>query len=407
MRIPIFLCALAAAGTPRAQSSPAPVSTGPLVCFTTNARTPDATEVTLHIAELDGTGPSRPFWRNSDNANVLARLDRDHLLLTSYGSPYALLVVDLAAGTHRVLAAGAPHGFVAVHGADVLFLGDPRGDTPDNFLYAAPWATSGERRRLAAQRFDHVREIAGNLAVGIAPDANAAEVWVISIVRASGRAVWSAPAGTRALRTALSPGGQRLAIGCVLANGESLLTVVDLGAGTVVRSWSDLPIQVSPLSSSMPCLEVGWHDDDHVVCSETRGDRQGMRGSFVHVRRCLTSGETTDENVYDAIGLAHRPPPPPGAGSAAQTAPTFVTEIVGATTRLTRTGSSEPLATFDRAQERYGDVRVAPDGQSAVAHLGEGKNRCTLFTATSKDGRLLSQGSAYDFVWLPARAPAR
>ncbi len=387
-----------------AQAPPRAFDDGPLLCFTTNTLPAKPAEVLLHVVPLHGDAKPTVFWTNRGNANVLARLDRDRLLLASYGEPYALIVVDLAAGTHRVLADGCPHEFVAVHGDHVLHLGDPREAARDNFLYATPWAAPGERRRLAERRLERVPQVAGNLAVAIA--AGEASVWIVSITSAKGRAVWTAPAGVSSLRTALSPTGQRLAIGCVQSDGRGLLTVVDLGAATVLRSWPDLPIQVSPLSSSTPCLEVGWYDDAEVVCSETRGDGQGLAGSFVFVRRGVATGEVTDEREYAGIGLSHDVPPRAGPSAPAPRA-VFTVAHDAKGTRLLCDGATDPLATFAGANLQTGDVCVAPDGRSAVARVGANSTQYTLFTDVRKDGRLLTDAFAYDAVWLPAASAVR
>src|SRR6187455_2625118 len=115
----------AAAQTQPETQTPA-IADGPLVCFTVGRGDGKDRENVLFVTNVDGTTQPREFFRSRDNARVLQRLDRDHLLVASFGSPYALLVVDLTAGTNRVLADGAPHEFVAVHGDDVLHLGDRR-----------------------------------------------------------------------------------------------------------------------------------------------------------------------------------------------------------------------------------------------------------------------------------------
>ncbi len=391
------------AGAAPAQALAAPVGPGALVCLTTN----DGPAVTLHVAEVDGERPARPFWMGRGNADVLVRLDQDQLLLASYGEPYALVVVDLRAGTSRLLADGCPHDFVAVHGDDVLHLGDARERAPilpDNFLYATPWRGAGERRRLADCRAARIAQVAGNLAILIAE--NEVAVWTVSIVNGTGREVWRPPDGASSLRAALSPGGQRLAIGCVLpGTGKGHLTVVDLGATKVVREWTDLPIQVSPLSSQTPSLEVGWHDDHEVVCSETRSDPRGFAGDFVHVRRRLTDGTIVDESVYASIGLWHAPPPKPNARPATDRA-LFVTEERGDVVRLLRAGTTTPLAEFQRGANAFRDVRLADDGRSAVDIDGR-RQRCTLFTARAPNGRELLAQAGHDVRWLPAVPQAR
>ncbi|MEO6593686.1 MAG: hypothetical protein ABIP94_02915, partial [Planctomycetota bacterium] len=157
------------------------VDPGPLLCFATTEFGGGEREHVLWVASLQASGPAAEFWRIRDNAAVLRRLDRDHLLVASYGELYALLVVDLTGGSARELAPGAPHEFVGVHGDDVLHLGDPREGARDNFLYATPWRAPGERRRLAEARFERVPIVQGNLAIAVGEGGRT--VWTVSLVR--------------------------------------------------------------------------------------------------------------------------------------------------------------------------------------------------------------------------------
>lgn len=383
-----------------AQAKVVDVGAGPLLTFTVEHGGPDHRESAHFVVEVEGAGPAREFWRTGHNTGVLRRLDRHRLLAASYGDPHALVVIDLAAGTVRELAPGAPHGFIAVHGDDVLYLGDPRArgsEVPDNYLYAAPWR-GGERRRLCEALFDRVPVVEGNLAVAVSPEDR--EVWVASIVRAEGRRLWTAPEGATSLRVALSPAGQRLAIGCVGSDGQGQLRVVDVGTGGAVASWDGLPIHVNAASSSTPVLEVGWDGDEHVVCSETRGDRLGMSGNFVFVARKLASGEVAGETAYAPIGLwhtppsrAHQPAPPP---------PQFTATDEGVAARvLRRTGSTIPLATI--AYKQHGDITFASDGRFATARtFVDGSWRILLFRSDSDEPRELATAWSHSFVWLPA-----
>lgn len=376
-----------------AQTEMPAIADGPLVCFTVGHGEGKDRENLHFVANVDGQAAPREFFRTRDNARVLQRLDRDRLLVASYGSPYALLVVDLTAGTTRELAAGAPHEFVAVHGDDVLHLGDRREPAHDNFFYAAPWRAPGERRRLAEARFLRVPLVQGNLAIALTEDN---EVWVVSIVRAQGRRLLAAEPGVTGLRMSLSPAGQRLAIGCV-DQGRGRLCVVDTSTGEVLRTVADLPIQVAAGSSSTPVLEVGWRDDGHVVCSETRGDVQGLRGSFVFVTRDLATGEVTDETAYSDLGLWHERPPVPGAPP--KSPPQFEVTAEGGSSVLRARGSPEPLASIKRSVLQYEDLCVSRDGSAAIAR---DRRRLVLFTATATTPRELAKEWAYDITWLPA-----
>ncbi|HEX6812122.1 MAG TPA: hypothetical protein VF384_10905 [Planctomycetota bacterium] len=380
-----------------AQQAPAAITDGPLICFTVPRGADGKRDSVFFAANVEGQAPAREFFRSKDNASVLQRLDRDHLLVASYGSPYGLLVVDLTAGTPRELAPGAPHAFVAVHGDDVLHLGDPREPANDNFLYATPWRVPGERRRLADVRLASVPLVQGNLAIGLTKEH---EVWVVSLTRAQGRRLWTPPPDASWVRVCLSPAGQRLAIGSVEANGRGRLTVVDSSTGELVRTVADLPIQVSALSSSLPVLEVGWRDDNHVVCSETRGDQQGLRGTFVFVTRNLASGEVTDETAYSDLGLSHEAPPVPGA--AAMGRPSFEIAVDGGQSVLRAVGTKKPLAAVELGRQQYQDLCVSHDGRAAAARVGDHRSRFVLFTPGSDTPRELAKEWVCDVTWLPA-----
>lgn len=394
-----------AAGTLPAQSLPAPVGAGPLLCLTINSF--DGNDgVTLHVAEIEGDGPARPIWHNHTSARVLARLDRQHLLLASQGDPDALLVVDLDNGNHRSLADGAPSEFVALHGDAVLHFGDSRSKRPtaagsrenDHFLYRTPWREPLARRRLCEQRFDRVAQITGEVVVAVTP--NEGSVWVVDLVRATGRALWDAPEGSHQIRVSMSPSGQRLAIGCVGPSGLGQLTVVDLGSREVLRSWPDLPIDLAPESSDRPTLMVGWHDDAHVLCSQTRLGDRGVGGNFVHVRYDLASGEKVAEHVYARLGLRHRLPLADGS-NAARPPSAFRAAIEGRETRIWRVGAEQPLATFSGILD-FDTWSIAPDGQSVVVHAAGSPDRCSLFVAAKRDSRTLFERRAHDITWLPA-----
>jgi hypothetical protein len=384
-----FSCSAAAQETPA-------IADGPIVCFTV-ARSADKDRENVHfVANVDGDAAPREFFRSRDNARVLQRLDRDHLLVASFGSPYALLVADLTAGTTRELAPGAPHEFIAVHGDDVLHLGDRREPAHDNFLYAAPWRAPAERRRLAETRFHRVPLVQGNLAIALTEDN---EVWVVSLARAQGRRLTTAEPGVMGLRLSLSPAGQRLAIGCV-DKGRGRLTVVDTSTGAVLRTVAALPIQVSAGSSGTPVLEVGWRDDGHVVCSETRGDVQGLSGNFVFVTRDLATGEVTDETVYSGLGLWHEAPPVPGIPP--KSPPQLEVTAEPGRSVLRARGNPEPLAAIERSKQQYEDLCVSRDGNAAIARLGKDRRRLVLFTAATATPRELAKEWAYDITWLPA-----
>jgi hypothetical protein len=396
-----------------AQTLPQAFDAGPLLCFTTDAPSGESCEVRLHVVPIHAdAAPIVAYARSATPrqaelgrwlpkggcVRALARLDRDHLLVGTSG-PSELLAVDLVRRTHRVVAAVAPDRFVGVHGGDVLH----RGGLPaeDGLLFASPWTGAGERRRLAAERFASVPVVAGNVAVGI--HAGETAVAVVGIATGRSRVVWTPPAGAHTLRVALAPGGQRVAIGAVQANGLGLLAVADVATATVVRSWPDLPIRLSAFSSFLPCVEVGWHDDDEVVCSESRGDPQGIAGNFVFVRRSVATGATTDENAYAPLGLQHAAPPPPDAPSRPE--PRLTLATVRGETHLCCAGAGEPLARFPSEGHQWNDVSIAPDGRSAVARLGDDRSRCTLFADGKAPGRVLVAAPAHDFVWLPAVSP--
>ena len=384
----------------QATTQAAPVGDGPLVVLRTGSPLDNGGATVWSVAELDGKGPAQPFWRSKDNCDVLARLDRDHLLLASYGAPYALVVVDLAHGRHTVLVDGAPHEFVAVHGDDVLHLGDRRVHDssvrlrPDEFFFATPWRSPEQRRRVCEVPCERIAKVAGNLAILITEGERS--VHATSLTSGTTRLLWTVPEGASHLCVSLSPGGQRLALGAVAKNGKGLLTVVDVATSRVMHQWPDLPIDVSPFSSNRPKLEVGWHDEEHVVCSETR------RTAFTFVRRHIERDEVVDEEPYGPVELWHRAPPPPTSAAAAATKPFFRAEEIDGTTQLLALGSKEPLRTWQRPKLPPNTLSFAPSGNAVVVHDARANPPCHLLTEAVPAGRTLAYGEPYAIVWLPA-----
>ncbi|MCB9887833.1 MAG: hypothetical protein H6838_20275 [Planctomycetes bacterium] len=396
--LPLAASVLAQAAPPETVGGA--IDPGQLLCFS-NRESAAADAVTcLHLVELATDRAPRCIWRSPRAVRVLRRLDRDHLLLASFAEPYALLLLDAATGEHRVLAPGAPHGFVAVHGDEVLFVGDGRAKAKDNHLYAVSWRAAAAPRRCLEQRFAAVAAVVGNLAFGITEDRR--RVVAVSLTSGRGRTLLQVPERERDLRVALAPGGQRLAIGSV-AGGKGHLRVVDVGSGALQREWTDLPIDVSPFSSSTPTLEVGWADDDHVVCSQTQGGGRGS-GNFVFVHRDLGTGEVTLEDLYAPVGLAHLRPPPPDAAPPDEGEPRFqiLTKLPTGKSTLNRAGADEPLVAIEAAHEQYQDLAISPDGAHATARCGPKKQRLCLFAGDDDAERELSTNWSFDLVWLPA-----
>ncbi|MBL8754563.1 MAG: hypothetical protein JNK15_14765 [Planctomycetes bacterium] len=392
---PTFVALATAAAAPaQARAFAATVGAGPLVALRTSSPLENGSATVWSIADVEGTGKAAPFWRGPGNCDLLARLDRDHLLLASYGEPYALVVVDLTAGTHTILADGAPHEFVALHGDLVLHLGDGRVQSLDPFPYATPWRDPAQRRRLAEIRCERIAMVAGNLAILVGEGER--ELHSVSLTGGTTRRLWTVPGGADHVKVKLSPAGQRLAIG-VVARGKGLLTVVDIATATVVHQWADLPIDVSPLSSNRPTLEVGWHDDAHVVCSETRPR------SFTWVRRPVDADTIVDEHDYGPIGLWHDAPPAPSAPAVATAAPRFRWEpLAEGGSALWREGRKEPLRRFAEKQLPHGTLSFAPDG-NAVIHCNRVEVGPTLlWHATAEAARPLAEAPAHAVAWLPA-----
>ncbi|MFN3241449.1 MAG: YncE family protein [Planctomycetota bacterium] len=367
---------------------------GPVVCFSKNAGgSPRQTD--LYVANCDGERGAQRFCRVQGNVRIVTRLDRSHFLLACYDQPYGLVVVDAATGVQHLLADGSPHDFVALHGGDVLYLGDDRWGKGDHFLYARPWR-GGERRKLTEVQLDAVPIVDGNLAIAVT--AGEREVWKVSLTRGAGSRVHRLPEGTMSTRLALSPGGQRLAIGCN-QQGRGRLTVVDLATGKALQVWKTINITVSPLSSSLPRLEVGWHDDGHVVTAETIGNgRNG--GHFAFVRRSIASGEVVEELDAGDLGLSHPQPPTPGAPAAE---PLFSVQPRGDRYLLLRADRERPVAEAANVRGRACPLAVSPDGAYAVEQLERDPTKRVLHRRTGPPLALFDQPCT-DLCWFgPSR----
>ena len=155
-----------------------------------------------------------------------------------------------------------------MHGDHVLYLGDNRWGRSDNHLYSRSWREHGDARKLAEPLLQSVPIVSGNLAFAVTDGER--EVWSISLVSGKSRKLLELPEKAMSVRLALSPGGQRLAIGAAVM-GRGQLTILDLGSGKQLRQWQGIAIEVALLSSSMPTLECNWADQEHIVTSETLG----------------------------------------------------------------------------------------------------------------------------------------
>jgi len=395
IRIAARLLALAtatAAPIAAQQDQQLELGAGPVVCFTQNAGgTPRMSH--LLVANCDGDRKAQRFCKVQGNVRIAARLDRSHFLLSCYDKPYGLVVADAHTGATHLLAEGSPHDFVGLHGDQVLYLGDNRYDKGDNYLYARPWR-GGEARRLAEVRLDSVPLRHGNLAFAVT--AGEREVWKISLTRGTGSRVHTLPEHCMGTRLALSPSGQRLAIGCA-AQGRGHLAVIDLGSNRAVQSWQNLNIDVSPLSSSMPTLEVTFADDEHVLTSETIGD--GLRGGhFATVRRSLDSGKVVEEIPAGDLGLYHHKPQVPGAPAETRF---FDVRTKGERYLLVRPDRDAPVTDVPNVRGRACDLILSPGGRYAIERLERSPNLMVLHRRDRAPLALFDQYCT-DLVWFDA-----
>lgn len=361
---------------------------GPLLAFTVVQTNDSKRQNILRVAELEGSG-NFELYHGKHGARVLRRLDRDHLLL-ELPDPKRLVAFDVPRGVGRELVRGSCK-FTSVRDGDVLFLAGP-GRTGK--LHSVSWREEATPVVLCDHAFSRVPLLVGNLAFAV--DQHEQSVWIISLASGRSRQVWTAPGGHSRVRIALSPNGQRLAVGLIDKLHRGRLEVVDAATGESIQTWKDLPIWVSPLSSSIPTLEVAFADDENVICSETRGNRRGIHGQFVHVTRSLATGEIEDEAVYSGLDLDHKPPAP------TPPEPSFEITRSKKHAELRRTGSSDVLAQIPRSRQQYEDLAVSrPDGRYATARLGDKRERLTLFPPTGKP-RQLSTTWAHSLTWLPA-----
>ncbi|MFT4513222.1 MAG: hypothetical protein ACI89X_002858 [Planctomycetota bacterium] len=377
---------------------PVTLDQGPLICFS-KATNDKPHRVNLYVANCDGDQKGKRFWQNAGNSNVVARLDQTHLLVASYTEPYGLIVVDTKTGKHRMLAEGSSHDFVAVHGDEVLYLGDNRWDTNDNHLFARSWRIEAERRKLAEPLFDSVPIVRGNLAIGITDGSK--EVWSVSLTRSKGRKLYELPEGARQVQLSLAPGAQRLAIGANKV-GRGHLAVVDIGSAKRLNSWDNLTIDVSPLSSSTPTVRVGWFDDEHVVTSETRGGRGRAfgGGNFTFIRRSIETGKITDDASYGPVKLHHHRPPAPDAEKAPT--PVFEIQTKGDEYLLIQKGKKDPVQAVPKDYRTGAKIRLAQDSAFAIVKLAHNPQLVQLYRP-GKSPLALSSVGGMDWRWLPAK----
>ena len=382
---------------PLLAQSPNPPRTdaGPLLAFTTGTVSESASLHTLHFVPTSHTAEPTAIWRSQEPAEVLQRLGRDHVLLAHHDEPGALVLVNLSTGAHRRLPDSHSAGFVTVHGSEVVHLGRSSTSLPDDFLYGTSWRGTGSHRRLDSCRLQRVARVFGSQVLGIGSDER--QVRAIDLTRGKGRTLCLLPEGLHDLTLAVSPDGKRAAIGAVDAATNGDLRIVDIDSGRLLGHWPDLPIYVAPLSDYLPRLEVAFASADQVVCSETRGEPDGLQSTFVHVTRSLISGGTVAERRYALLGHRHQLAPP------LPTEPPslwFRAEQRGQQQLLLRAGVSEPVCSLPVSNWLPRQLWIAPDGRAAVAQAATGG--CRLFTIDHPAGRQLTTDCARNFTWLPA-----
>lgn len=374
----------AAAQEPGPESPAAELDAGPLLGFH-EVITDRPRVVAVKIAELTGT---RVFelCRDDRRPRLLARLDRNHLLLT-LSRRDSLFVVHAPSGRRREIVEDA--AFLGQRGDDLVIQRAGQ-------IERVSWREPGEPPRAFGGRPLLQVTLHDNLAFGIArPDDGRPRVEVVSLVTGRSRELWTAPADRSRFRLALSPGGQWLAVAATDARFRGQLVVLDTATGKPARTFENLVVDLSPLASGMPTLEVAFTDDDHVVSSESRGAPRGIGGEFVHVTRSVRTGEVTSEEPYAPLGVHHRLPDPVRAE------PRFRIERGPHEVTLHVVGRPEPLAARDRQHLQYEDFSIAPDGGFAAARLGPKRRALTVY-APDGSARAVSAAWSHGLVWLPA-----
>jgi hypothetical protein len=378
------------------QLTPVEVDPGPLMLFIARDDAQQPRVDRWHVVGFRGDGQAREFLRLGHNLSILARLDLRRLLVASHGDDDGIYALDLQQAKSQRLSDNA-WTFVGTRGGDVLYLGDERKN--DRQLYARPWTHLGEPRVLAGP-FARVTPAAGDVACGIGPG-DAPEVHLIDLLHGGSRCVARLPAGHGAdsARVAVAPDGKRVAIG----TADGTLRVYGTETAEPLREWRDIPLQLPFESSFSPRLELGWSDDDVVVCSESR---QGARIRFVHVRRSVASGKVLDETPYQG-NLVHQPPVPPPLRASRMWG--WGTGVRGRWSRgpfecegddLFLPGESRPVASRDRLS---GDsILFTPDAAFAAVTRVGGDWVVEVIDGGTKSRRRVFTGWTCEYAWLPA-----
>lgn len=255
----VLLAALAPA---QSRQQAVAIGTGPLLLL---QQAGDGGAVEWLVADLDGTGPARPFLLGAAALTPLRRIDHAHLVVQRGDR---LSVLDLRRGRERDLAG---RSVLAVHGGALRMSSGPG---RSGRILEQPWSTDGEARPLCERAWRDLH-IDGDLAFGRAAEGDG--LVQVSLADGSHRALPGVP-GT-APRFALSTDRRLLAIGTLeygpgqLEQGQlnqaqrGWVTVIDLAADRIVCQLDAQP------GAFQTAMHVRWRGNDAVryACATGRG----------------------------------------------------------------------------------------------------------------------------------------
>ncbi len=424
------------------QVTAAPPEPGPLLFFISPEGSLPRREEVHYVIAPASAGRPREFLRCDGNVRILRRIDRNTILVMSHQDDYGLFLIDLKAGTSKAIIPGN-HSYFLFHQDGKLFFTERAiraaghshhigvcdellTEDPDWLFKPAveyQWVMDGKTKKQL-----------------LVLTANTRELWLLDL---SGKGKHQKIITTDnrwhpSLTTAeLSPNGKLLAFGILRSRAEPdknhiagaglskglgaghHLRVLDVATSKVKLEIRDIPVEISPFSSSIAKLEVTWLDDRQIRYSESGWPKPAAQTDskptlhrftsmfFRFVDVDIETGRKTVYPKYAQGGLDHTKPP---RGEKPVVPDLTVRYRDGLFDRhdgqiFWQNGKEAVIDRRDEKGRAWGFVQTSADGRFCLVSRWGGvmsKNKPVLLDGRTKGKLPLLDSWCYEFKWLPA-----
>jgi hypothetical protein len=401
------LLAAALPGQDPWELTPVEVGSGPLYFFTSSdARSEAEGRPRLVLDPESGEGP-REFLRCPGNTRIRDRVEPGLILLQSFQEHRGIVALDVSRGRWTQLAVGND-AYAFATGGEVVFIADPARKRGGAHLMARDVRGTLPARAVLARPVHEpvypalARHEVFVLTAGPGP----AELWRVGLDGAKSRRVTTLRGGEVVEHATVvpSPSGRLVALSVAEADhlfDQRALRVIETASGEVLREIAEISVQLSPLSSSMPSLEMTWLDEGRRLrYSETwypEGSDRRMGGRFRWVDLDVVTGKRLAVHDYDGGGIFHTEPPP---GALPVPEHSIFGFFVRAEGRAWFLGEETPAADVrnERGQVPFGDLSFSPDGRWAMARRA-GEHGLALLDGRERTRRTVWTSWSYDGAW--------